>query len=229
MPSRTHIAVRVAGLLGLLVASRSPLLAETGILQIFVVEGENGVFSASGRSTRPFTVRVTNETGAPVAGIAVSFRLAEEGVSGEFGNGLRTELVLTAADGRAVCPSVSWGAFAGPGRLRVTAAHGEARAGILVPYYLSADPSLASPPNNVAVAGSAVAPQVQPVRIRESSPGPKVRKKRRWVRWVASIAAGVGGGVALGLVRRGGGKRTTEVAGPGVTIGLPTITVGGVH
>jgi preprotein translocase subunit Sec61beta len=158
----------------------------------------------------------------------VSFRLAEEGVSGEFANGLRTELVLTGVDGRAVCPAISWGAFAGPGRLRVTAAQGEARAGILVPYYLSADPSLALPPGQVVVAGSAVAPQVQPVRMREA-PGPKVKKKRRWVRWVASIAVGVGGGLALGLVRRGGGGRAAEVAGPGVSIGVPTITVGGVR
>jgi hypothetical protein len=60
VPSRTHIAARGAGLLGLLLlaASGSPLRAQTGILQIFVVDGENGVFAASGRSTRPFAVRV---------------------------------------------------------------------------------------------------------------------------------------------------------------------------
>lgn len=231
MPSRTHLAVRVAGLLALL-AARSPLLAQSGILQIFVKDGENGVFAASGRSTRPFAVCVTSETGAPVPGIAVSFRLAEEGVSGEFSNGLRTELVLTGADGRAVCPAISWGAFAGPGRLRVTAAQGEARAGVLVPYHLSADPSLASPPTGqVVVAGSAVAPQVQPLRIRESGgPTPKVKKKRRWVRWVTSIAAGVGGGLALGLVRRGGGgSRVTEAVGPGVSLGVYTINVVGLR
>lgn len=216
----------------MLAAAASPqLCAQSGIVQIFVVEGENNVFSASGTSPRPFVVRVTDETGAPLSGIAVSFRLPEDGVSGEFASGLRTDLAVTGVDGRAGCPMVRWGAFAGPGRLRVTASHGTARAGMLVPYYLSADAGLGGSIESIrtVVAGSAVASAVQPIRILDT-PSPKVKKKRRWVRLVTTVAAVVGGGVALDLVRRGAGNtRTASVPGVPVSIGVPTIRIGGVR
>jgi hypothetical protein len=107
------------------------------------------VFAASSRALRPVTVRVTDEVGAPVAGVAVSFRLPEEGVTGIFQNALPTDLVLSGPDRRAVSPNITWGPLAGPARIRVTAALDEARAGLMVSAYVSAD--------NVVAAGASTA------------------------------------------------------------------------
>ena len=203
----------MAALAWVLPAAAAAAGGETVILQLQILEGENAVFAASGRALKPITVRVTNEIGAPVAGVAVSFRLPEEGVTGIFQNGLRTDMVLSGADGKAVSPNIAWGPLAGPARLRVTAALDEARAGALVPVYVSAD--------NVVAAGAAIAPQ----RF-DSTPAPKLRKKRGWIRWVvAAVAAGGGAGIAMALAKKPGAA--TSAAGPAISVGQPTITVGG--
>ena len=191
--------------------------ADTVILQLQILEGENAVFAASSRALKPVTVRLTNEIGAPVPGVAVSFRLPEEGVTGTFQNGLRTDMVLSGPDGKAVSPNIIWGPLAGPARLRVTAALEEARAGALVPVYVSGD--------NVIVAGAAISPQQTP-RF-DSAPAPTLKQKRRWSRWIVAAAAGAGAGLVMTLVKTpGAGSSTTTVSGPTVSIGQPTITVG---
>ncbi len=195
--------------------------AETVILQLQVLEGEGGVFAASSRALRPVAVRVTDEIGAPVAGAAVSFRLPEEGVTGTFQNGLKTDLVLSGPDGRAVSPNVAWGPLAGPVRLRVTAAMGEARAGVMVPVYISAD--------NIVVAGasSTAASPIAPQRRFDPAPAPALKKRRRWVKWVVAAAAGIGAAAVTTLARnpeRGGS--TSPAGGPSISIGQPTISVG---
>ena len=191
-------------------------LGDTIILQIQVLEGEGGVFPTSGRTLRPITVRVTSETGAPIAGAAVSFRLPEEGVTGIFQNGLKTDMVLSAPDGRAVSPNITWGPLAGPARLRVTAALDEARAGVLVAVYVSAD--------NVVVAGasSAIAPRQQRF---DPVAAPRLKKNRRWLRLVIALAGGAGAGVGLALAQKSGDSAKTP-ASPAISIGQPTISVG---
>ncbi len=187
---------------------------DTVILQIQVLEGEGGVFPASGRALKPITVRVTSETGAPIAGAAVSFRLPEEGVTGIFQNGHKTDMVLSGPDGRAVSPNLTWGPLAGPARLRVTAALDEARAGVLVPVYISAD--------NVVVAGasSAIAPQQ---RRFDPAATPRLKKNRRWLRLLIAVAGGTAAGVGLALARKsGGGAKAVSV--PAISIGQPTIS-----
>jgi len=64
------------------------------------------VHPAASRSARPITVEITEETGKPVAGAAVSFHLPEEGPGGTFVNGLRTEVVIT--DGRGMRACTVW-------------------------------------------------------------------------------------------------------------------------
>ncbi len=189
---------------------------ETVILQLQVLAGEGGVFAASSRALKPVTVRVTDETGAPLAGTAVSFRLPEDGVTGIFQNGLKTDLVLSGPDGRAVSPSVAWGPLARPVRLRVTAALGEARAGVMVPVYVSAD--------NIVVAGassSVIAPQQR----FEAASTPKLKAKRRWVKWVVAAAAGIGAGVVMTLVRHPASADASTGGAP-IAIGQPTISIG---
>jgi hypothetical protein len=188
---------------------------ETVILQLQVLEGEGGVFAASSRALRPVTVRVTNETGAPVAGVAVSFRLPEEGVTGIFQNGLRTDMTLSGPDGRAIAPNITWGPLAGQARLRVTAALDQARAGVLVAVYVSAD--------NVVVAGaSASSAAIAPQRF-DPAPAPQLKKKRRWVKWVVIAAGGAAAGAVFTTVRRSGGSAPS---GPTVSVGQPTISIG---
>ena len=51
----------------------TPALAQVAILQIRVIEGEGAVHLPGSRSSRPITVEITEETGKPVAGAAVSF------------------------------------------------------------------------------------------------------------------------------------------------------------
>ena len=191
---------------------------ETVILQLQVLEGEGGVFAASSRALKPVTVRVTDETGAPVTGAAVSFRLPEEGVTGIFQNGLRTDMTLSGPDGRAVAPNITWGPLAGQARLRVTAAFEEARAGVLVPVYVSAE--------NVVVAGAAASTaMIQPQQQRfDPSPAPQLKKKRRWVKWVV-IAAVADVAVSIILVKRAA-RVPGPSAGPGVSVGQPTISIG---
>jgi len=194
---------------------------ETVILQLQVLEGEGGVFAASGRALKPATVRVTDETGAPIAGAAVSFRLPEEGVTGIFQNGLKTDLVLSGPDGRAVSPGITWGPLTGPAKLRITAAVAEARAGVLVPVYVS--------PGNVVVAGAS--PSMASLEPRRIDPAtvPRLKKQRRWVRWVAAAAIGIGTGVVIafaGHSRGAGGGSTAAAAGPPISIGAPSISVG---
>lgn len=205
---------------------------ETVILQIHVLEGEGGVFPAAARAVRPLTVRVTDETGAPREGIAVTFRLPEEGVTGLFQNGLKTDLVLTAPDGKAVSPNITWGAMAGPVRIRVTAARDDARAGVLVPVYvstLSADGG-----GGALVAGAAIAPGAAPIRVESAGGGggggPKLKSRNGWVRLVGiAAAAGVGGGLALAMSSRGRAASSPGAAAASaipISIGQPTITVG---
>ena len=195
--------------------------AETVILQLQVLEGEGGVFAASSRALRPVAVRVTDEIGAPVAGAAVSFRLPEDGVTGTFQNGLKTDLVLSGPDGRAVSPNVAWGPLAGPVRLRVTAAIGEARAGVMVAAYVSA--------GNIVVAGasSSTPVMIAPQQRFDTAPVPKLKTKRRWVKWVVAAAAGIGAVAVMSLARnpaRGG--LAPSAGGPSISVGQPTISVG---
>ena len=75
--------------------------AQIAILQIKVVEGEGAVHFPGARNLRPFSVEVTDETGRPVTGAAVSFHLPVSGPSGTFANGLRTEIVITDSHGHA--------------------------------------------------------------------------------------------------------------------------------
>jgi hypothetical protein len=110
---------------------------QAAILQIRVTEGEGAVLPAGGRGARPIAVQVTDETGKPVEGAAVGFQLPDEGASGVFANGLRSELVLTDAEGRAAVRGMRWNRTSGPLQIRITASKGPARAGTIASAYVS--------------------------------------------------------------------------------------------
>ena len=102
-----------------------------------MVEGDGIVYQTGSRATRGLTVLVTDETGNPVANAAVSFKLPDQGSSGVFSSGLRTEVVTTGADGRATVWGMQWNKTAGTVEIRITAVKDQARAGIISTQQLS--------------------------------------------------------------------------------------------
>jgi hypothetical protein len=131
-------AVFLAGTMCLLWGSDLEAGREVVILQIRVVEGEGLARAAGTRDARGLTVLIADETGRPVSRATVSFRLPDEGPGGMFRSGLRTEVLTTGPDGLASVRGMRWNRMPGPFEIRVIAGKDRARAGILVPQYLSA-------------------------------------------------------------------------------------------
>jgi len=173
------------------------------IVQLKVVEGEGVVYRTGTRATRGITVLVTDETGKPVDMAAVSFRLPDEGASGTFSSGLRTEIVTTGPDGRATVWGMQWNKTPGPVEIRITAIKEQARAGLVSTQYLS----------------DSVAPKSGGEGVFTASHGHK------WM-WIAAIAAGAGAGAAFALSKGSSSSpaATTSVV-TGLSIGTPSITV----
>jgi hypothetical protein len=182
---------------------------DVSILQLRVLDGEGRIVGASGRSGRGITVQVTDETGRPVEGAAISFHLPSDDPSGLFLSGLKTEIVMTGTDGKAAVSGIQWNSVAGPVQIRVTAAKGEVRAGVMVTHYVSDKPVADEGPKVHGTAGGS---------------------KMRWL--ILALAAGAGGGAALALTRSKStvGPGGSIVAPPAITaapgIGTPTISVG---
>jgi hypothetical protein len=176
------------------------------ILQIRVIEGEGVAYPLGGRATRGVTIQVTDETGRPVEGSSVSFRLPEEGPSGTFSNGSRAEIATTKADGRASAWGMQWNRTEGSFEIRITAAKGQARAGTVCAVYLSKLNAAAA----AAEGGS-------------SSPL-KLARNHKWL-WIGLAVAGAAVAVVAATAL---GAKSTPV-GPTVTpttIGIPSIVIG---
>jgi len=174
---------------------------DPAILQVKVIEGEGIVYAAGSRATRGVTVRVIDESGNPVDGATVSFRLPEEGPTGVFSSGTRSEIATTRSDGRAGVWGMQWNRTAGSFEMRITVAKGQARAGTVCGLFLS---------ESGEASGTA--------RV-----GP--RSSRKWL-WIAlAVGGAAAGGVAAAAL---GGKAgaPAPAAIPGLQIGTPTIVLG---
>lgn len=187
---------------------------QVAILQIRVVEGEGAVHVPGARSSRPITVEITDETGKPVAGAAVSFHLPEEGSGGAFVNGLRTEVAITDARGRASVHGLQANRVPGRFQVRILVSKEQARAGTVSFQYV------AEPKGGVTPASSASA---------KASPATGAGHSK-WL-WVAVAVAG--GAVTAVVASHGSAAATAAVTAPVVaastpvlTVGSPTITVG---
>ena len=179
--------------------------AQVAILQIKVVEGEGAVHVPGARSPRPLTVEVTDETGKPVPGAAVSFHLPEDGPGGTFANGLRTEIVITDSHGRATLHGLQANRNGGRFPLRILASKEQARAGIVSFQYVAQ-----------------LKPAANPTATRGHGAGHG--------KWIA-LGAAIAGGAVAGMVASHGSSAPAPTAPsavtvPPLTIGNPTITVG---
>ena len=191
--------------LAFLAACFSPLQA-AAIIQLRVIEGDGAVSACGSRATRGITVQVTDETGQPVDAAAVSFRLPDDGPGGTFSSGLRTEIVTTKADGRATVWGMKWNRTTGAFEVRVTAAKGQARAGIAVSQFLSDKVS--------ATAGG-------------SGQFHASHSYKKWLLIGAAVGGAAMGGIALGA-RKSQAPVESATAPPPV-IGVPVIVITGSH
>jgi hypothetical protein len=215
-------------------------IAQIAVLQIKVIEGEGAVHPAGARISHPLTVEITDDTGHPVPGAAVSFQLPPDGPGGLFSNGLRTDLVITDTAGRASIHAIQLSRTAGQYQIRITAAKDQLRAGVVSTQYIGEgkaappQPQKQQPPQPQP---SQPQPQTQQpgqpppgkVPYVERSPGitPTTAKmgSGSHKKWVIIAALAAGGGAALAVVSHSGSHSST-VSSSVVSIGSPTITVG---
>jgi hypothetical protein len=174
------------------------------ILQIRVLEGEGVAYPLGGRATRGVTVQVTDETGKPIEAASVSFRLPEEGPSGSFANGSRTEIATTKADGRASAWGMQWNHTEGSFDIRITAVKGQARAGTVCAVYLSKTTA------TMADGGS--------------QPPLKFARSHKWL-WITLGVAAAAGVVVAVTALHGNSVPIGPTVTP-TTIGSPTVVVG---
>lgn len=188
-----------AYLAGALLALAFPraAIAQVAVLQIHVLEGEGAVHQAGARVSRPLTVSVTDETGRPVEGATVSFRLPDEGPGGTFGGGLRSDIAISDNRGRASMRAFQVNRIPGQFEIRIGVVKEQVRAGMVSFQYVS---------------------DAKPVRAARAG---------RWRRWrtVLLLAAGAAaGGAAAATLGGSAGAAAAPPAPP--SVGPPLIWVG---
>ncbi len=156
-------------------------VAQDAVLHIQIVAVDGGAHAPGSHVGKPLTVEVTDATGKPASGAKVSFQVPEEGPSGLFSNGLRTDLATTDTNGRATAHGLQLNRVAGSFNVRITAAKEQARAGTIARLSIggggeqveSADRK-ASPPAAVKTE-TAPAPAAAPkptAETKQSTPAP---------------------------------------------------------
>lgn len=172
---------------------------DPSILQVRVIEGDGAVYSIGGRATRGVTVLVTDETGNPVDGATVSFRLPDDGPTGVFASGSRSEIATTHADGRATVWGMQWNRTPGSFEIRITAIKGKTRAGTVTQQFLSDSPEAS----------------------HSAQVGP--RRGHKWLWITLAVAGSAAGGIAATAAA---GKAAPAAPATSLQIGAPTINLG---
>lgn len=177
-------------------------------LKITVQEGAGAVVPRSLLSSRRFTVLVTAAGGRPISQATVSFRLPDQGPTGSFSSGLRSEAVMTDEHGLAYVRGIVWGDVPGPLQIRVTASYQGQHCETVIPLEIS--------PTATTSAAD-----------RESRSVRRGSGSRKWL-----ILAAVAGGALAGAAVAGGKSSSPGAAAAPVavvtppTIGTPSITIG---
>ncbi len=184
-----------------------PALAEVSSFNLRVIEGGDSSVTAGSVSRWRLIVRVEDETGRPVRGVTVTFRLPSDGPGGRFASGMASESLITDGDGTASVFGIRWADQPGLARVQVAATRGGNRADLAIPVtVLRPSESTSREPESVKASGSS---------------------SKKWL-----ILAGIAGGAVAGLAFAGGGSAAgaaAPVAGAvtaPITIQPPTITIG---
>jgi hypothetical protein len=206
----------VAGALAACFAAHSALFGQDpALLQIRVIEGEGAVHTVGTRASQALVLRITDESGRPVSGASVSFRLPDEGPSGTFTTGLRTEVAVAGLDGKVAVRGIEWNRVSGPLQIRITASKGEARSGTVSAQYLT-EPAAAA----------------KRTQEPERTVLPKIKigpSKSKWTVLAVLIGGAAAGGVAAAAnrgARAPGAPPPAAVNQPSVSIGPPSIAIG---
>jgi hypothetical protein len=202
---QAQVSTAARSLLCCVLAFVSALSANASVIvQLTVVEGEGQTYRTGTRAARGLTVLVTDESGRPLDKASVSFRLPDQGATGTFTSGLRTEVVTTGPDGRASVWGMQWNKTSGTVQIRITAVKEQARAGIVSTQYLS----------------DSAAPVAGGEGVFAAS-----RKGHKWL-WIAGIAVLAASGAGYALLRSQGSSNSPNPVLAGLSIGAPSITVG---
>jgi hypothetical protein len=177
-------------------------MAQVAILQIQVTGGEGSVHAPGARDARAIAVVVTDETGRPVDGAAVSFHLPDQGPSGTFVNGLHTEVAITDERGRAVVRSIEFNRVPGRFEIRIVASKEQARAGTVSFQY---------------IAGTGVGATAA---VKTASGG---HHRKKWL--IIAGAAGVAAASGTMALKRSA-PAPAAVSTPVLSIRPPSVTVG---
>ena len=176
--------------------------AAQGAIQVQVIEGDGLTYPAGSRATRGITALVADESGRPVDGAIVGFRLPDDGPGGVFATGAKTEIVTTRADGRASVWAMRWNRVPGPFEIRITAAKGPMRA--------------------VAICQQSLAP---PASSDASSKNASARG-HKWLWITLAVAGAAAGGIAVAELAGKSGSGSAATSTTGVQIGAPSISLG---
>ena len=177
------------------------LHAQDSSLTLTILEGEGVIYQLGSRSARGLTVEVTDASGRQVQGATVSFRLPEQGPTGAFASGSRSEIVTTGPDGRAAAWGMRWGNTPGPVEIRVTAVRGDVRASRVAQVTLTK-----------AVSGPT------PAQVSSGS-------SHKWLWITLAVAGAAAGGIATSGLAGHANTTATSTAVPPPTIGQPTINI----
>ena len=165
-------------------------------LTISILEGEGAINNIRQRTAREAIVQVQDENHKPVAGVAVTFFLADHGASGVFSNGSRSMTVLTDTNGQAAMRGMVPNKMAGKMEIRVSARLGNLSADAVITQTNAAG---AAGAGGAAISGKVIA------------------------LIVVGAAAAIGAGVYFGTR---GGSSTPATSAPAVvtiTAGSPTV------
>jgi hypothetical protein len=166
-------------------------------LTISILEGEGAINNIRQRTAREAIVQVQDENHKPVAGVAVTFFLADHGASGVFSNGSQSLTVMTGTDGQASMRMVP-NNMAGKMEIRVSARLGNLNADAVITQ-TNVAAGAAAGAGAAAISGKVIALIV-----------------------VVAVGAAVGAVVAT----RGGSSASTATTPPAaitITPGTPTV------
>jgi len=195
------------------------------MLQLQIVEGDGLSYRTGTRATRGLTVLVTDEAGQPVSLAAVTFRLPDQGASGAFSSGSRTEVVPTGLDGRASVWGMRWNNTPGTVEIRISAAKEQLRAGIVSTQTLTQTLNQTPTSTMATTATPTVANSPAPTAGGQGTFRAS-HHSGKWL-WLFAAAAGAGAAAAFAMQHtQPASSNSTSSSVVGITIGAPNVIIG---